>query len=506
MIRYPRQNLGSVRANSLQANSVLHLALVGSLALGIGATSHALRHREGAPLALAAQHSPVSVLKSTSTAIMASVPVVGPAVQTAINSAPVKALSDAGQAVAAVVTPVISQKPEIVTRETELDSDSTFADLLTDSGVTEDDAGAANAALKKVFDTTTLKAGQPVTLSFSRVGTDETLSGFTFQPEVTKEVTVLRNADGSFTADLKLVPITRQHFAARGEIHSSLYEAGERAHVPHALMAAFMNVYAHEVDFQRDIHPGDRFEILYDQPTAANGAPAGEGTIIYAALIVGGKVKPVYRVTFNDGTVDYFDEHGLSVRHALLRTPVAAAHITSSFGMRVNPILGYSMMHKGVDFGAPVGSPIFAAGSGVVEEIGHKGAYGRYISIRHNAKLETAYAHMSRFSPGLEPGSKVRQGEVIGYVGMTGRSTGPHLHFEVHLAGKPVNPLSVNLPTGRMLEGKLLAQFKKGQTKIKDEFTTLAAAAASPLLTPASATKPAFPTKQTETCGTQGGC
>ena len=324
---------------------------------------------------------------------------------------------------------------------------------------------------------------------------------------MTKEVTVTRNAESAFTADLKLVPITRQHFAARAEIHSSLYEAGERSHVPHALMASFMNVYAHEVDFQRDIHPGDRFEILYDQPTAANGAPAGEGTIIYAALIVGGKVKPVYRVTFNDGTVDYFDERGLSVRHALLRTPVSAAHITSSFGMRVNPILGYSMMHKGVDLGAPVGSPIFAAGNGTIEEIGRKGAYGRYVSIRHNGKLETAYAHMSRFSPNLYPGAKVRQGEVIGYVGSTGRSTGPHLHFEVHVAGRAVNPLSVNLPTGRVLEGKLLAEFKKGQTKIKQEFSTLAAVA----------TEPGFRSgrrhpdrlsrrKLTEACGAKGGC
>jgi len=502
---FPRKNLGFARANSLQANSVLQLVMAGTFALGVGATSHLMHHPSGSPLASSAPVMAASAPK-LSPVVIAAVPVVGPAVENALNSAAGRALSNAGQAVASVVQPVLNPKPEIVTRETELDTGSSFTDLLTDSGVAENDAVAANVALTKVFDTRELKGGQSVTLSFSRVGADETLSSLTFQPEVTKEVTVVRNADNSFTANLKLVPITRQHFAARGEIHSSLYEAGERAHVPHALMASFMNVYAHEVDFQRDIHPGDRFEILYDQPTAANGAPAGEGTIIYAALIVGGKVKPVYRVTFNDGTVDYFDERGLSVRHALLRTPVAAAHITSSFGMRVNPILGYSMMHKGVDFGAPVGSPIFAAGNGTIVEIGRKGAYGRYILIRHNSRLETAYAHMSRFSPALYPGAKVRQGEVIGYVGMTGRSTGPHLHFEVHDGGRPVNPLSVNLPTGRMLEGKLLAQFKKGQTKIKQEFTTLAAVANSPSVTPASATTVAYPQKQTETCGTKGGC
>jgi murein DD-endopeptidase MepM/ murein hydrolase activator NlpD len=156
-----------------------------------------------------------------------------------------------------------------------------------------------------------------------------------------------------------------------------------------------------------------------------------------------------------------------------LRTPVAAARITSGYGMRIHPLLGYSKMHKGVDFGAPMGAPIFAAGSGVVEDIGFKNGYGRFILIRHNGSLETAYAHMSRFNAKLYRGARVDQGEVIGYVGMSGRATGPHLHFEVRVNGDQVNPMSVNLPSGRVLDGKTLMVFKQGQTRIHQEYATL---------------------------------
>jgi murein DD-endopeptidase MepM/ murein hydrolase activator NlpD len=418
----------------------------------------------------------------------------------------VQALTDAGNAVVAAVAPVLNAKPVTVLREVEIDDGQTFTDLLTSAGVAQGDALAASSALAKVYDPRHLKNGQGVTLTFSRLGTQETLASISFQPEVTKEVAIARNEAGGFTANLNLVEVTRQHFAARAETHSSLYEAGERAHVPHALMASFMRIYSHAIDFQRDIHPGDRFEILYDQPTTANGTPAGEGTILYAALVVGGKAKPVYRVTFNDGTVDYFDPKGQSIRRALLRTPVSAAHISSGFGMRLHPILGYSKMHQGVDFAAPPGTPIFAAGNGTVVEIGNKGGYGRYIRIRHNGQLETAYAHMSRFGQGLYRGARVNQGEVIGYVGASGRATGPHLHFEVHVDGKPVNPLNVNLPTGRMLEGKLLAEFKKGQNKIQDEFTTLADKNKGGFTRASTAGGAIPPKEENATCGLRGGC
>ncbi len=491
----PRNRFGFARANSLRPAPVLQLLLAGTLALGVGAAGRYM-HPEASVAAFSQAATDVSA---------APVAAANTVVRNVIESAPVQAVADAGSAVAAAVKPIVAPKTEIVTREIEVEHGVTFADLLADADVTPSDALAASSALSKVYDMRHLKSGQELTLSFNKTGMQETLASIAFQPEATQELSIARNAEGGFTANLEMVPVTRQHFAARAEIHSSLYEAGEAAHVPHALMASFMRIYSHAIDFQRDIHPGDRFEILYDQPVTKAGSPAGEGTIIYAALTVAGKVKPVYRVTFNDGTVDYFDERGESIRRALLRTPVAAAHITSGFGMRMHPILGYSKMHQGIDFGAPTGTPIFAAGNGTVVEIGTKGGYGRYIRLRHNGQLETVYAHMSRFGQGLYHGGQVTQGEVIGYVGATGRATGPHLHFEVHVAGKAVNPLSINLPTGRMLEGKLLTAFKQGQSKIQQEFSGLAAKNGQ-FFTRAAADAPAFAIKQTESCGTKGGC
>jgi len=174
----------------------------------------------------------------------------------------------------------------------------------------------------------------------------------------------------------------------------------------------------------------------------------------------------VYRFTPSDGRTDYFKPNGESIRRALLRTPIDGARISSGFGMRKHPILGYSRMHKGIDFAAPTGTPIFAAGDGVITQIGRNGGYGNYIRIRHNSRYSTAYAHISRFAKGIRKGSRVRQGQVIAYVGSTGRSTGPHLHYEVLVEGKQTNPRSIKLPTGQILEGEDLKAFQAAKTEI----------------------------------------
>ena len=425
-------------------------------------------------------------LKLHASDLMVSAP---PAVQVAVQavqqSAPVQAIVQANQVVAAAVVPV-----ENVTREAEIDDGQDFSDMLSDAGVGDADASAAMAALSHAYPLNKLRVGQDVTLTFKHSSQVESLTSATFQPEDTKEITVARQADGSFASTVKNIPIIRERVAARGEIRTSVYEAGDRAGVPHAIMAAMIKVYAHDIDFQRDLQPGDSFEILYDQPKTAQGKPVGEGSIIYAAMHVGGEIKPIYRVIFADNTVDYFDAAGHSTRRALLRTPVAAAHITSSFGMRIHPLLGYSKMHKGVDFGAPTGTPIFAAGSGTVEEIGFKNGFGRFIKIRHDGHLETAYGHMSRFNTKLYRGAHVDQGQVIAYVGMSGRATGPHLHFEVHVNGTEVNPLSVKMPIGRVLEGAQMAQFKNGQSRIRSEYSSLIDHKAQASVKVASAAKP----------------
>ena len=407
---------------------------------------------------------------STASLVATATLAAGPVAQQFANSAPARAASGAAQAMHNVAAAMVNAKPETVTREVELDD--SFTAMLTDADIDPAVAQAVTAELTKVYDRRKLKSGQEVTLTFTRLGTEETLTGVTLQPEPTKEVTITRDANGKFVGNAKTTPIERQRIAARAEIRTTLFEAGAREGVPHTILAAMIRAYSHDIDFQRDIHPGDKFEVLYDQPTAKDGTLVGQGTIIYAALQIGGKTKPLYRVTFADGTVDYFDERGQSVKRALLRTPVDGAHMTS--GMRMHPLLGYTKMHQGVDFGAPIGTPIFAAGSGTVEEVGFKGGYGRYILLRHNGHIDTAYAHMSRFARGIYRGGHVNQGDVIGFVGASGRVTGAHLHFEVHVDRRPVNPLSVSLPpTGRSLEGKTLAQFHDGQAKIKTEFGLL---------------------------------
>ncbi len=498
-----RVHLGSARASSLQPARIAPLLLAGMVAFAVGTAGQAMFPK------------PASFEPQLAAEIAA---VATPVIEDIVESETVRAAVSVAEGVNQEVqglTAAVAAKPENFTREVELGSGQTFTRLLTDADVDPGDALAASSALNKVFEHQKLKAGQEVMLAFSRLGTEEKLTGVTFLPEPTKEVIIARKADGAFDATIKTTPLERERFAVRAEIRSSLFETGEREGVPRAIMAALIRAYAHAVDFQRDIKAGDKFEVLYDQPVSKDGKPIGQGVIIYAALEIGGKVKPLYRVTFADGAVDYFDEKGQSVKRALLRTPIDGARVTSNFGMRRHPILGYSKMHQGVDFGAPHGTPIFAAGAGVIEEVGYKGAYGRYIRIRHNGKMQTAYAHMSRFGRGMHTGARVNQGDVIGFVGSTGRSTGPHLHFEVLVAGRQVNPMSVDMPAGRILEGRLLAQFREGQKKIRKEFASLLTKDADPALAQkdsesgvikASSPTKAFATKPVGSCGLRGGC
>ncbi|MDD3288494.1 MAG: M23 family metallopeptidase [Alphaproteobacteria bacterium] len=451
---------GFARANSLTKQQIAPLLLVGIVAWSVGTFGHFYV----SPLSVEGEASIVA--ENNASSINTAAQVVVAQVE---ESAPVQAAVAVGNVAAAAVAP----KPENVTRQIELDGGESFGKMLGNADIDEKDASAVVAALNKIYDVRKLKAGQEVNLAFIRRGTEETLQSVNFQPELTKEITIARIADDKFDGKVKTTPIERKRMAARGEIRTSLYEAGRREDVPNNIMAALIRVYSHAIDFQRDIRSGDRFEVLYDQPMAKDGTPVGDGTIIYAALEVGGKVKPLYRVTFGDGTVDYFDAKGQSIKRALLKTPVDGARVTSSYGMRMHPLLGYSKMHKGMDFGATTGTPIFAAGSGVIEEVGFKGSYGRYIRIQHNGRTKTAYGHMSRFARGIYQGARVNQGDVIGFVGSSGRSTGPHLHFEVIVDNKQTNPMSVNMPTGRVLEGTALTQFKQGETRIRQEFSSL---------------------------------
>ena len=227
-----------------------------------------------------------------------------------------------------------------------------------------------------------------------------------------------------------------------------------------------VRIYSYDVDFQRKVQPGDSFDVFYAGED--EGSAITEKTeVLFASLTVGGETKKYYRFqTPDDSVVDYYDETGKSAKKFLVRKPVNNAIMRSGFGGRRHPILGYVKMHTGVDWATPYGTPIFASGNGIVEKVGLEGGYGKYVRVKHNNGYETAYGHMSAFAKGMEPGKRVRQGQVIGFVGSTGMSTGAHVHYEILVNGRFVDPMRIKLPRGRSLEGSLMASFEKERDRL----------------------------------------
>ncbi|MBP2300281.1 M23 family metallopeptidase [Azospirillum picis] len=347
----------------------------------------------------------------------------------------------------------------------------TLMDLLAQAKVPANDAHDAVAALRDVYNPRRLQAGQQVTVLFEprRSGTRKFV-GLEFAPDPLRSVSIARKGASGFTSTQVEKTVTRKPVAAQGVIRSSLFEAAAEAGVPVGVMMSFIQDFSYDVDFQRDLQPGDRFEILYEKLVTSDGVAAGDGDVLYASLTLSGEDMPIYRYKTRDGRVDYYNGDGESIRRALLRTPVDGARITSGFGMRRHPILGFSKMHQGVDFGAPAGTPIYAAGRGVVELAQRSSSYGNYVRIRHNTEITTAYAHMSRFAKSISRGGRVEQGDIIGYVGSTGRATGPHLHYEVLKGGRQVNPRSIDLPTGEKLDGRELQAFQQARRSLERLF------------------------------------
>jgi murein DD-endopeptidase MepM/ murein hydrolase activator NlpD len=249
-------------------------------------------------------------------------------------------------------------------------------------------------------------------------------------------------------------------------LYQSIYETALRNKVPTPVIDDMIRIYSYDVDFQRKVQPGDSFDVFYageDEGTASTE----KNEVLYAALTVGGETKKYYRFqTPDDGMVDYYDESGKSAKKFLVRKPVNNAIMRSGFGGRRHPILGYVKMHTGVDWATAYGTPIFASGNGVIEKAGLEGGYGKYIRIKHNNGYETAYGHMSAFAKGMEIGKRVRQGQVIGFVGSTGMSTGPHVHYEILVNGRFVDPMRIKLPRGRSLEGPMMTGFEKERDRL----------------------------------------
>ncbi|MEC9367418.1 MAG: peptidoglycan DD-metalloendopeptidase family protein, partial [Pseudomonadota bacterium] len=350
---------------------------------------------------------------------------------------------------------------------------NTLMSLLVDAGTERWQAKAIADAMAPTFLPSQLQPGQQVRLTLAPAPSDSgqmdpvRVSVFTGDHH---EVTVARNDGGEYVASSEAVELSDEaavraaSYPQRATLYTSFYHAALSQSLPADAIQRLLRVHSYDIDFKQPVRPGDSFEVFFDLKD--DGAEAGE--LLYTAMTVEGETRRFYRFRTPDGDVDFYDRDGNSAKKFLMRKPVKGGRFTSGFGMRRHPVLGGSKMHLGTDWGAPHGTPILAAGSGVVEAVGRKGGYGNYVRIRHANGYKTAYGHMSSFAENLRPGAKVQQGQVIGLVGNTGISSGPHLHFEVLVNNRHVNPMTIPVPRGKQLTGRQLAEFYKERARIDE--------------------------------------
>ena len=275
----------------------------------------------------------------------------------------------------------------------------------------------------------------------------------------------IRKSRDDFFVKENILKLYKKEIIVKNIIENNLYSSAMKSGIEPNIIIEFARVFGFEVDFQRDIRKGDWFEILYEKFEDDNQKVRDTGKIIYASMYVNGEEINLYNFKDN-GIEEYYDIKGKSITKSLMKTPINGARLSSSFGMRKHPILGYNKMHRGTDFAAPSGTPIMASGSGTITRARWCGGGGNCVKIKHNSTYETIYAHMKSFAKGIKEGKKVKQGQIIGYVGSTGLSTGPHLHYEVIVNGKKVNSQRLKLPSGKILKGKSREYFELERIKI----------------------------------------
>ncbi len=362
------------------------------------------------------------------------------------------------------------------------------ASILRDQGATPDEARAVALTLGARGRDGGLKEGQKLRILMAPSGLG---AGARLQPyrvivanDTTVEAVAALSDVGRYVAvDVQSMNTVAEAIGGKDDdddeddgsgvrLYQSIYETAMRNKVPAAVIEDMVRIYSYDVDFQRKVQPGDSFDVYFAGDDEAT--PATEKTeVLFASLTVGGETKKYYRFqTPDDSVVDFYDETGKSAKKFLVRKPVNNAIMRSGFGGRRHPILGYTKMHTGVDWATPYGTPIFASGNGVVEKVGWEGGYGKYVRLKHNNGYETAYGHMSAFAKGMEPGKRVRQGQVIGFVGSTGMSTGAHVHYEILVNGRFVDPMRVKLPRGRSLEGPMMAGFEKERDRLDTQMNS----------------------------------
>ena len=345
----------------------------------------------------------------------------------------------------------------------------TFGDLINDYDIPDSEKFRISQLLNEKIDLTQLNIGTEIRITFLKKNNFIEIKKINILDKKNNQIQILKK-DDKYEIDSSSVLAFTKNILKEIVINKSLYKSAINADVPPNIIMQFVNLYGFDVDFQREIRNGNIIKIYYEVFLDNKLNIRKAGNIKFASLALSKNTYELYKYTTNDNNKsEYFDAAGKSAVKALMKTPINGASLSSGYGMRKHPILGYDRLHQGVDFAAPTGTPIMAAGTGFIEKIGMNGGAGNYIKIKHINGYKTAYGHMNKFAAGLKKGSKVTQGQTIGFVGSTGMSTGPHLHYEVIFNNKKINPMKMKLPSGRKLKGKILDDFIKYASDLNKE-------------------------------------
>ena len=340
----------------------------------------------------------------------------------------------------------------------------TFDKILENYEIEKNEIIKIKNSLKQKVNLNKLNTNQIILLTIDK--TNNKIEEFTYQTSNTQKIFLKRDFEkDNFNDQILSIKLEKEIIYKENIIQQSLYSAATDENIPANTIIEFARIYGFQVDFQRDIKKKDKFQIMYEIFLNEKKEIVETGEILFANLELSGQDNSLYHFD-NEGSEGHYDQNGKSVKKALMKTPINGARLSSPFGMRKHPIDGFNKMHRGTDFAAPMGTPIMASGDGIVKKAGWCGGGGNCVKIKHNSTYQTVYAHMSKFARGIKAGVRVKQGQTIGFVGSTGKSTGPHLHYEVIVNGKKVNSQKLKLPSGKILKGNERKLFETKKIKI----------------------------------------
>ncbi len=355
-------------------------------------------------------------------------------------------------------------EPKFKTIAHKINEGETFDKILKNYKIKEEEILIVKKKLSKKINLNKLNTNQKIQFTINQ--SNNQLKEFVFQISNAEKIYLTKNKEkNDFNKEIVLTKLNKEIIYKENVILNSLYNSANKKNVPINTIIEFARIYGFEVDFQRDIRKRDSFQLMYEVFKDDNKKIIETGEILYANLKLSGKDKPLYFFDTKNSK-GHYDKSGKSSQKALMKTPINGARLSSPFGMRKHPIDGFNKMHRGTDFAAPMGTPIMASGNGVVKKAGWCGGGGNCVVIKHNSTYQTVYAHMSKFASGIRNGVRVKQGQTIGYVGSTGKSTGPHLHYEVIVNGKKINSQTLKLPSGKILKGKERKLFETAKIKL----------------------------------------